>query len=594
MYGIDFSNSLLAKCLQKLRSSNAVIPFHGNKFILSEDMMNQISTHVSEYLELRDSVIKEFIIRIKEAYPSLSENESKASSDCFLSTISSLFEKYGSLCANIIAGKAARHEGLTKLPDFQSICIGNLKKLKNPILRKFVKNAFRDYLNDPTPEFARFLFSLAQSYTIAQIMNVDPKLQALEAKRLSKRKLYLDTNILVSLMTAQEAEVVRSIILYSNGLGVKMVYTPETAKEYLHLVHVSKLLFKRIPVNKESIIQKVKPLMKDPFIQTFWMESDSKKMQSWDGFLVKIEGFKELLSEKYSIVLEEPSIEIDKDDLEFIELRQACALASIMKPVPALIHDAYHLLLIQRLRDEETIDELGFSSYFITRDNSLNIAENTVYRGAKIFGSVNVYMWLQMISPFLSPKVNIEDASNVYAKLLGSYFPSLTKSVNSHDLVDLMGIWMDDPNIDSEILRKIIGNRYMNAHLSEIKKIIKEDPTKISKTIDPILQTVVSQIEERNRKEIRKLEDERDKKISELEVKIKRTEPIPIRKPPSKFLIVMGCILLASMIACGFAANFWQRNLPEIIYWTLGIGGIGLIASFFFGEGVLRFAQRKP
>lgn len=594
LYGIDFSNRLLVKCLQKLSSSNAVIPFHGNKFILSEDKMKQISTHIEEYLALRASAVGEFLTRIKEAYPDLSEDESKTSSDCFFSTISSVFEKYGSLCTNIITGKASTRKGLAELPDFQSICIENLKKLKSPSLRKVAKNVFRNSLNHPTPELARLLYSLAQSYTIAQIMNVDPKLQALEAKRLSKRKLYLDTNILISLMTAQEAEIVRSIVAYSAGLGVKMVYTSETADEYLQLLHQSKSLFKRIPVHRESIIQKVEPLMKDPFIKTFWTESDGKKMQSWDGFLVKTEGFRELLSEKYGIVLEKPSVEINKNSSEFLQMRQACAQASLMKPVSALYHDAYHLLLVQRLRDKETVDELGFSSYFITRDHTLNIAENVVYKGAKAFGSVHISIWLQMISPFLSPKVNIEDASNIYAKLLGSHFPSLTKSVSPHDLVDLMGIWMDDPNINTAILRKIVGNRYMNQHLREIRQTSEEDPNNVSKTIGPILQTVVSQLEEENRSDLRKLKDEQAKEISELKAKIKPVETIQRRNPPSKFLIFTGCVLLATMIGCGFISSFLGINIPDLVYYILGGGGIAFISSFFFGVSVLKFLQKNP
>jgi hypothetical protein len=304
LYGLDVPKVLVDKSLENLQSTGDIIQFQKDKFILSENMLKKISSFTEEYEGLRQQVVNQFIAKIKLIYPNLSETDSESVVRCLFSTLSSIFEKYGSLCSNIIAGRDASHQGIMALPDFQSICIHNLRELNDPILRKVVKNALEVFLKEPTPPFARLLFSLAQSYTIAQILNLDPKLKSLETKRLSERKLYLDTNILVSLMTAQEAEFVRSVIAYSKELGVKMVYTPLTAKEYDGLLYQAKLLYRRIPIHKESIVEKVEPLMEDPFLKSFWIETISNKTLKWTGFLIRMEGMKELLSEEYGIILQ--------------------------------------------------------------------------------------------------------------------------------------------------------------------------------------------------------------------------------------------------------------------------------------------------
>jgi DNA-directed RNA polymerase subunit F len=270
-----------------------------------------------------------------------------------------------------------------------------------------------------------------------------------------------------------------------------------------------------------------------------------------------------------------------------MQVAEACYSASQEKSNQAIVHDAFHLLLIQSLREREVVDELGFHSYFLTRDNTLTTAENMVYGEEKIFGSIHITLWFQMVSPFLSPKMCIDDVSNSYVRLLGSQFPSLTKSVNPDDLVDLMGVWMDDPSVDTEVLRKIVGSRYMKENLKKMHKIAKEDPNKISTAVGPLLETVVSNLEEKYRIKIAKIKEDNLKEITDLAEKIQSIQTsVQKSKALPKSLPIMGFLLLLSMLLSAILTTYWNMRIPEVVYWILGVGGIALIASYYFGEKV--------
>lgn len=596
-YGLSMPANLLSSCLRSLSASNSVIP-RGDKYVLSESVVGEVSLHSGEYSKLREKVINEFVSRVEKSFPKLSEYKTAAIRGCFFSVLSMMFQRYGSICGSVIKGEVAEAGELTELPDFQAICDDALKKLDDPLLRKIVEREFRDYISNPTTELIHFLYSIAQSYTIAQIMNVDPSLQALEKEKLSMRRLFLDTNILISLTTMQAAQLVRPIISFSNSLGVKMVYTPKTEREYLRLLRQSTGRLQRAPKSKRSVIKKVRPLMKDPFVSRYWTELEDGKLQSVDGFLIKMEGFKELLSANFGISQEAPTIDIDRGSDEFAEMSRAVSLADFTKPEPVADHDAYHLLLIQHLREEEDTDELGFRSYFLTRDASLTTAESIMYKGSKTFGNVHASVWLNMITPFLSPKIVLGEASEVYVGLISSQFPSLTKSVNPDLLIDLMGLWMEDPDVDTEVLRRIVGKKYVRDHMRDIDRVLEEEPSKVAEAIDPILKGVVSTLREDHRgkmkelkeshtTEMKKLKEELEgahtKEISELKQRIESLESAP-RRTFIRPLFLTGIILIALMIVCGFISFSLQRPFPETIYYLLGAGGTALIASSYLGE----------
>jgi len=433
---------------------------------------------------------------------------------------------------------------------------------------------------------------MAQAYTVLQILVLDPKLQTLVKENFCKKKLYLDTNVILSLMcVAEEHDTVMRIVYLTNKLGVPMVFTPETRKEFQDYLDYSKRLYKRIPIHKKSIINKTEPLMANPFIRSYWIESAEKQLE-WTAFITRMEGFQEFLEDKFSITIEATPKEIWMDT-EYGELNRAVYLADLDKHESAIAHDAYHLLMIKKKREEETVDELGERSYFLTRDYTLNRAERIVYRDSRIPSNLSIDVWSQMILPFLSPKLVTEEASKAYMMVLASKFPSLTRSVDPKDLIDVMGIWMDDPSITTELLRRIVGNRFVRERLQQLRSKPKVKSSEVARMIDPLMSLAISSARKRHEKQASQLKQRYDKEILELkgdveELKSSLERSKKIHKP----LFLTGILMFAVLTGLALISGFQKLVLSDACYYALTFAGIAFITSSVFGSKALEHIRR--
>ena len=595
-YELDAPPKLVDSYVRNLVSKKDLIPVQGGArptYILSETKFAEISSNNKDYETLRDNVIQEFLTRVKTTYPDLSELQSTEIVNVFFNIISSIFNRYGSICSDMISGKRDEIKDIPSLPDFQEMSLKSVKRIGNPVLRKVVKDEFRNFIVQPSKDFIYFLYSMAQSYTIAQILNLDPMLQALEKERFARKKMFLDTNIIVSLMcVAEEHENVTDVVSLTKDLGIEMVYTPETRREFLNLLNYSKKLYKRIPTHKKSIVRKTEPLMENPFIRSYWIESTEKRFE-WQAFVNRMEGFEELLKDKFSITVDTTECKGIWTDPEYNELEGAVSLADIYKPPPAVSHDAFHLLMIKKMRETETVDELGVMSYFLTRDYTLDTAERIKYRGGRIPSHIPIDVWSQMIMPFLSPRVIVDEASNVYINIMSSKFPSLTKSIDPKDVIDMMGIWMDDPEVTTELLRKTIGSSYVHQHLEKIRKEREKKPSEISKVIGPILKQITSGIRKKHESELSNLKTKYEQAISTLNEQINSlTTTPPQRKEVHKPLFITGISLFVVLTALALVSVFLQRALSDTVCWVLGVCGTALIAASVYGSRVFEKFKR--
>ena len=593
IYGMIMPMNLIEDSLQRLDSKNALIVQDRPQrtYLLSEERQKEVSSHHKDYEALKDTVIKELLTRIRKTCPDVSEQESEIAEVLFC-TISRIFTRYGSACSEQIIGAKGGVQDIALLPDFQQISIDCVKKLIDSALRKKVKDELRAYFVEPSKEFIYFLHSMAQAYTIAQILVLDPTLQTLAKESFSRKKLFLDTNIILSLMCVAEAHKnITKIVSLTKKLGVKMVYTPETRREFLDYIDYSKKLYERIPIHKKSIIKKTEPLMENAFIRSYWIESKEKRLR-WSAFIARMEGFQEFLEDKFSISIETPPKEIWKDP-EYDKLDRAVFLANPDKPQPTVAHDAYHLLMIKRIREKETTDELGMMSYFLSRDYTLSRAERMVDRGGRIPSSLSIDVWSQMILPFLSPRVVADEASEAYMKIMSSKFPLLTKSIHPKDLIDMMGLWMDDPSINTDVLRKIVGNRFVRERLKQLRAKPKIESSKVARLIDPIIAMAVSSARKSYEERTSKLKQKYDREISELKKDVKELQSSVERtKKIHKPLLIIGIVMFAIMTVSALLSGHLGLVLPDAYFYALTFAGIAFIASSVFGVRALEKVRR--
>jgi len=595
-YEVDVPTKLLNSHILSLVSKGDLISLSKDNqtlYLLSERKLAEFSSIDKDYEKLRSEVTQEFLARVKTTYPELSEQRSQEVIGVFFDIVSSIFQRYGSICSDTISGQIAEVGNLALLPDFQQISLDNVKRINDPVLRKIVKDSFRDFLVQPSKNSIYFLLAMAQSYTIAQILNLDPQLQTLERDSFSKKRLFLDTNIIVSLMCVSESsESIAEIISMTKDLGISIVYTPETQSEFLALLKYAEELHRRNPIHKKTIVKKIGPLMENPFIKSYWIESSEKRLE-WSAFVARMKAFQEFLEDRFSIKIDTLRIEGIWSDVEYKELEKAVSLADYNKPENAVRHDAYHLLMIKKIREKESTDELGMNSYFLTKDHSLNIAEQITYRGGRIPSNIPIDVWAQMILPFLSPKVVTGEAANVYVKILSSKFPSLVRSIDPKDLMEIMGMWMDDPSITTELLRKTIGTNYIHQHLERIREEQEIKTSEISKVIDPIFTQVISSTREEYESKILALQQQHSQEILTLREQLSEATKTPRQRPGiHKSLFITGLSLFVALIVLAIVSCVYRYVLSDALYWVLGVCGTALVASSVFGAVVFEKFKR--
>ena len=594
-YELDVPARLLNSHIPSLVSKGDLISLSKDNqtlYLLSERKLATLSSIDKDYEKLRSDVTLEFLAKVKTNYPALSDQQSQEVVGVFFDIISSIFQMYGSICSDTIGGKT-EVGNLALLPDFQQISLDSVRKIDDPVLRKIVKDSFRDFLVQPSKNFVYFLLAMAQSYTIAQIMNLDPKLQTLERDSFSKKRLFLDTNIIVSLMCVSESsESMAEIISMTKELGISIVYTPETQNEFLALLRYAEELHRLNPIHKKTIVKKAEPLMKNPFIKSYWIESSEKRLE-WGAFVARMKTLQEVLKERFLINIDTSRIEGIWSDVEYNELEKAVSSADCYKLGSAVRHDAYHLLLIKKIREKESIDELGMSSYFLTKDYSLNIAEQITYRGGRIPSNIPIDVWIQMILPFLSPKVATGEAADVYVKILSSKFPSLVRSVDPKDLVEVMGMWMDDPSITTELLRKTIGTNYIHQHLEGIREEQEIKTSEVSKAMDPIFTQIISTAREGYESKILALQQQHNEEILTLKEQLSEATKTPRQRPGIHIpLFIAGSSLFVALVALAIVSCVYGYVLSDALYWVLGVCGTALVASSVFGSSVFEKFKR--
>lgn len=259
--------------------------------------------------------------------------------------------------------------------------------------------------------------------------------------------------------------------------------------------------------------------------------------------------------------------------------------ASITKTEPAARHDAYHIVLIHKLRQEQAPGELGPCYWFLTRDYTLELAETQIYGSGIIPASIHVDTWLSMISSLLSPKLVVEKGASALSAILASRFPMLAQPIKPDDLIEFMGLGIPEDFLSTEGLRKAVGNNYVRQHLQQVKEArAKDEPIpNITQIIEPLVKIKAEEIQAELEKRYRS-------RIEELEGKIREVAPQRIQP---KWVLMVGvlCFLLVPLVAV--LSSYLRLPIPDVVYLGMLLVSFGLMATSVFGERIVEIISSK-
>jgi len=269
-----------------------------------------------------------------------------------------------------------------------------------------------------------------------------------------------------------------------------------------------------------------------------------------------MEEFEEILEEKYGIQVYTDHIDLVFDSEEMKKLMKAIRMSNPEKPEATVKHDAANIKLIEILRSRSReVEIIGPRYWFLTRDRTLNFAEITIL-GKSLPSSIHIKTWFDLISPFISV-----DISKPLAELLATPL-IVEEEVDPEQIlfaIKALGPLLEDPNISTETLKKIIGSAYIKKHLEMLKKYYAEGIR------DKMLKMLLEHEAEKLRTEIMK---KLKKEIEKERIKVKRRNIV---------ITILSTLLL---LLISYVAYI---NVSMIVGWIIAVSSIigGAVSIIF-------------
>lgn len=382
---------------------------------------------------------------------------------------------------------------------------------------------------------------------------------------LRKRHLYLDTNILISLLFENHSKnkEVRYIIKNCQEFGINLKMTDRTLEEYgkqfEYLRNVDRN-FQAISINKSpKLIKSLSRENIDNDIYSYYLLNQSK-FGNFHSFTDFYFNNIHLLLNKYNIEVEaakdkmhdnEDNIKIDTSISQ--ELREHKVRDGVYPADTVIEHDLFHLFYIKDLRGlkdkkEENIDSLGHKIWFLTLDKKL---EQFRYAKKQIFTDpicITINELYDFLLPFfiLENKVDKEYIKYQLSSNLGIYESSNSINLKVLSCIFRHGIDINQFNdLNEKEQKEFIYTIQSNKKIQRLCDKILENGENIEdseKAVEEELKNCLKQMlrdrvekSERyeNEKLIQKLKEELEKEKSEnaklQEIKIQLQEQLEVK-----------------------------------------------------------------
>lgn len=504
-----------------------------NFFILSEKKRKKLETTNTDICSLENAVYTELKTKIQSILPDKLHPQIDSLIENLHGILGKLFAKYGIEAAKIYVDKNCAKN----MKDLQNF---SFSEMYNKDILKSIPEAyhneldilFYDFFSNPSPEVSKFLFSTARSFVLVQILNADPNLQEMLKLSWSKKRIYLDTNVIINLLFggSNRAEATRILIENTSKLQVKLLISKKTISEFMNWLELRKKKYAGFRFPSKNLAEALGEVREeDPFFTIYSETLKNNSGTNMGKFCKQYEHPDILLENKYAVTIE-PVVKSIEESPNIKELKNRISIEAIRPKSDAVAeHDAYSILRVRQLRSSSSSDELGPSTWFLTVDSTLGRAEQEFFNDTKIPSSITVDIWFQIISNFISPSANIEQTSIAFTKLIGSYFNSHKRSIE--DYLNFVDVLTNESEYSIKQLKKIVGDDYIAEKLrkrhdkldsgekpsdEELRSIVAD----IQKTAKTELDKTIEELKTTQKQEIAKIKVEHTNEIEKISKKI--------------------------------------------------------------------------
>jgi len=344
------------------------------KYKLPVDKKQKLMKMVESHKQLREHFTKSILDKIAKI-GSLSDVDKKDIVDSAFDFLGRSLSILSIRFAEILIKPSYEFKHLDELLYRGEILEKSFARIEDQNVRRDAINATKETLTQPDKKIALFLYSIAQSYFLLQILNVDPECQTLQKNLfLLNMTVYFDTNIIIDLLCEKSEQrfhrPATRLIELMKSLDIKMRFSSRTLKELYRTINISEETLKRIGYTERK--RKIRDYIDDPFVEEYSKLLDEMPFLRWENFIGRMKKFTSILERKYNIFYDRANYNDIFQNPDFLDISKMISEADPYKPDYLVEHDCFHLLLVDKLRSKEDL----FPKYwFITRDKSVCLAE---------------------------------------------------------------------------------------------------------------------------------------------------------------------------------------------------------------------------
>lgn len=531
---------------------------------------------VNEKIEHERQIFQKLTERIKNQYPQLTQEAIEQIGFDFQVFLTNFFLLSGAEAVQLIYGNPKEIGDL--INKVQKKNIFEFLSVRGETLKKIEQKEFCEFVNLLSDQEKLYLQDLLDRSLQYFTITVDKKCEALLTADFADWNLFVDTNFIYNLLglnsssSISKKRNIERVLELGRKANIKFFVSPVTLEEFIISVSRARelLLGERISRKLYKIAGDVTG---NAILSAYYGAYEQQNISPRD-FLAKIDNIKDVLK-SYSIEKKTDYSQSIKGTKEFNDtVNKLISLTG--KPQGIAEHDAFHYLLILKLRSREGAD-ITFrtnKSWFLTYDGLLAPFDREV-RKSEIPFCIRPYQLRQILRPLFSRVDDFEDVFiDFVTEPVARAFPTVSTDIAMNVLARVTYFEKEFGIQDSpELATKILTNQYFINQLYELRT----DESKQIKLIDQEIKQIVQISDE-----------EMEKKTQQLSVVIPKdywnfVNPfwllwqllkmiLTLIKKYKVASIVSGVVILFGLVAADYALAW--RNIKIVLEFLKRIFGL--------------------
>ena len=469
--GLDFEQSIVDEAIAKLIKDGFVREDKKKGgYFLDFSRKKQIEETVTERKTILDSLIHQFLSTYRKSAKGSNAEQEKSVLESFYQFCLKLFSSNSDMVVGMLR---CTEEDIELIKNYES-ADAILREVLATIPDKVTQDAFSKAVTEvlKNESVLRLLGTMARNYLYFRILNLDPVCKSLQRDIMSKKILLLDTNLVMSLVLPNRAthRATAQCVTLCQKLGITLRFTQRTYQEYMDQLNQSEERFKKLHVKKLAVLA----ALDDDFIADYAMEGQKGSHTEWLDFARKRRLLKNTLTQwkiqEYSSI--EADLDVASADPKGIvtdSVIYCAALTRNIKNTTVAQHDAYHLLLVRKIREKDTSQSiLGPKYWFLTLDRSLLCVDKTINetlnRPRDMPSSIECWAFIETALPFVSGTIPGDTSHEAFSQLMKTEFRLLPARINTKRSIDIQTPKVDFDKYTVEEVRAIVDDEYVSKY----------------------------------------------------------------------------------------------------------------------------------